>query len=252
MKKHGCISYDERGAGRPLVLVHGGFSDHWTNWEFVLPLWEREFRVISIARRGRGESVRSVDHSVGDEARDVARLLASFDEPVTLLGHSYGAHVALAAARMVPERVAKLVLYEPPGRGINVEDAMERLGALAGDWDRFSATFFGEVLLVPVEELRQVRESELWAPIVADAPASWQDIQALARYRFDAEEFRGLSMPVLLQTGTESPGHLYATEALAAVLPQVERMPLEGQAHEGMTTAPGMYARRVADWIGVD
>jgi pimeloyl-ACP methyl ester carboxylesterase len=96
-----------------------------------------------------------------------------------------------------------------------------------------------------------VRDSELWAPIVADAPASWQDIQALARYRFDAEEFRGLRMPVLLQTGTESPGHLYATAALAAVLPQAQRMPLEGQAHEGMTTAPEMYAKRVAEWISL-
>ena len=26
------VSYDRRGSGPPLVLVHGGFSDHETNW----------------------------------------------------------------------------------------------------------------------------------------------------------------------------------------------------------------------------
>ncbi len=249
MKKHGCISYNERGAGAPLVLVHGAFSDHWTNWEFVLPDWEKEFRVISVARRGRGESARSVDHSLLDEARDVAGLLETMDGPVTLLGHSYGAHVALAATRMVPERVAKLVVYEPPRRSLFASEAVGRLRTLVGDWDRFSAVFFGEVLLVPLEELRQLRASELWSPIVADAPASWQDIQAVSRYEFAAEDFVSLQMPVLLQTGTESPGHLYATEALAAVLPRAEIMRLEGQAHEGMTTAPEMYAERVAEWI---
>ena len=30
-------------SGPPLVLVHGGFSDHETNWEFVKPLFEKQF-----------------------------------------------------------------------------------------------------------------------------------------------------------------------------------------------------------------
>ena len=27
------VSYDKYGSGLPLVLVHGAFSDHKTNWE---------------------------------------------------------------------------------------------------------------------------------------------------------------------------------------------------------------------------
>lgn len=38
--EHHTISYDKYGNGPPLVLVHGGFSDHQTNWEFVKPLFE--------------------------------------------------------------------------------------------------------------------------------------------------------------------------------------------------------------------
>jgi hypothetical protein len=38
----------------------------------------------------------------------------------------------------------------------------------------------------------------------------------------------------------------YVTDALAAVLPDVRIQELAGQAHEGMTTAPEMYAEAVS------
>jgi pimeloyl-ACP methyl ester carboxylesterase len=39
------VSYDQYGSGPPLVLVHGAFSDHKTNWEFVKPFFEQQFTV---------------------------------------------------------------------------------------------------------------------------------------------------------------------------------------------------------------
>lgn len=39
-------------------------------------------------------------------------LIQSIGEPVFLLGHSYGAQTALAAAAEVPDCIRKLVLYE--------------------------------------------------------------------------------------------------------------------------------------------
>ena len=106
------VSYDQYGSGPPLVLVHGAFSDHKTNWEFVRPLFEKQFTIYAIARRGRGETDATVDHSLEDESLDVVALIQSIGEPVFLLGHSYGAQTALAAAAQVPDRVRKLVLYE--------------------------------------------------------------------------------------------------------------------------------------------
>jgi pimeloyl-ACP methyl ester carboxylesterase len=102
---------------------------------------------------------------------------------------------------------------------------------------------------VPAGELDEVRRSELWPPIVADARASLGDLRALTRYEFAAERFRGLRVPVLLQIGTESPRDLYVTDALAAVLPDTRIEELPGQAHEGMTTAPEMYARAVSRFL---
>src|SRR5688572_29869342 len=82
------VSYESYGSGPPLVLVHGGFSDHHTKWEFVRPFFEKQFTVHAIARRGRGETGATEGHSLEDEGRDIAAVIRAIGETVFLLGHS--------------------------------------------------------------------------------------------------------------------------------------------------------------------
>lgn len=244
---HGVnVQYDRYGEGPPLVLVHGSFSDHVTNWSFVANDLAERFTVHAVARRGRGATDATDDHDILDEGRDVAAVIRAVGEPVFLLGHSYGALVALAAAAEVPNRVRKLVLYEPPvpGTGAELLAQMEEHGR-KGDWDGVAATFFGEVLSVPAEELEALRESEAWSSIVADSPPSLEEVRAMKRSDIDAERFRGLSVPVVLQIGSESSRDFFFTDTLAPVLPDVRIEVLEGQAHEGMTAGPEQYAKAV-------
>jgi pimeloyl-ACP methyl ester carboxylesterase len=231
--------------------VHGAFSDHITNWEFVKPLLEAQFTVYAVARRGRGLTDATEGHSLEDERDDVIAVIRTIEEPVFLLGHSYGAQVALAAAASVPERVRKLVLYEGAWPSLVAERALTPLESLAqvGDWEGFSMSFFHDVLTVPMHELEALRATDLWAPIIADAPASLRDLRALSKYDFDAMRFRGLRTPAMLQIGTESPRSFYVTDALAAALPNARIGELHGQAHEGMTTAPALYAEQVSRFL---
>jgi pimeloyl-ACP methyl ester carboxylesterase len=245
------VSYDRYGSGPPLILVHGAFSDHKSNWEFVKSLFEKQFTMYAVARRGRGESDRTEDHSLEDESDDILAVIRSIDQPVYLLGHSYGAQAALLAAAKDPDRVRKLVLYEPAWPHVVDTTALARLEefARAGDWDGFAITFFHERLHVPLKDLNELRSTELWPPIIADAEASLRDLRALSRYDFLPGRFRELHIPVMLQLGTESPRHLYVTDALAAVLPNASIQELRGQAHEAMTTAPAMYAAAVTRFL---
>jgi pimeloyl-ACP methyl ester carboxylesterase len=249
---HGItVSYSRYGSGSPLVLVHGGFSDDITNWEFVKPILEKQFTVWAIARRGRGETDATAGHSLEEEAQDVVALVESIEQPVFLLGHSYGAQCSLAAAARLPGRVRKLILYEPPSPELLSAASLQKLEALAskGAWDEFTFRFFNETLLVPKSDLEQLRASELWAPTVGDAPATLEDLRALSRYNFSPARFQTLTCPVLLQVGSESPPQLYATKALEKALPNVRIETLAGQAHEGMTTAPEMYAESVSRFL---
>lgn len=245
------IGFERWGEGPPLVLVHGAFSDHRTNWMYVKPHLERHFTIHAMARRGRGATEATAGHGIEDEAEDVVALIRQIGAPVCLLGHSYGGHVALTAASRVPELVRKLILYEPPWPHLIEPTSLAALDPLAeaGDWDGFARTFFAEILSVPQSDLEALRGTADWSAILTDAPATLCDLRALSRYQFVPERFRELSIPVLLQVGSESPPNLYATDALAATLPDATIDTLAGQAHEGMTTAPELYAESVRRYL---
>jgi pimeloyl-ACP methyl ester carboxylesterase len=182
-----------------------------------------------------------------DEAKDLIAVLGAVGPPVLLVGHSYGAHVALLAASLVPERVRKLILYEPIWPHVFDRQGLQTLEGIAatGDWSAFTRVFFRDSLHVPLDELDQLRGTETWDQYVNDAKASLGDIRALASYVFDPERFAVINNPVLLQVGTESPRDLYVTDTLAAYLPKVRIEELKGQAHEAATTAPDLYAAAV-------
>ena len=247
------ISWEQHGRADapPLVLSHGAFSDHRTNWEFVVDRLAQEFSVYATARRGRGETDATRHHSIVDEAHDLIAVLKEIGTPVSLLGHSYGAHVALIAATEAPELVARLILYEPAWPSLASEAVLQKLRtrAEAGDWNGFCTYFFVDVLRVPAEEIDQVRQTALWQPILDDAPASLHDIAALSRLEVDLSNVEKLTMPTLLQTGSESPQELYLTDALARRIPNATVGILQDQAHEGMTTAPDQYVESVLGFL---
>ena len=114
-----CI--DSGGDGPPLVLVHGG-GDNAGTWHDLLPRLAEHGRVIAVDLAGHGRSDPDPDLGPARGPRfhdDVDRLLDELgitDEPL-LVGHSLGAPVVLALARLRPAR-ALLLLDGAPHRGI--------------------------------------------------------------------------------------------------------------------------------------
>ncbi|MGD9892116.1 MAG: alpha/beta fold hydrolase [Dehalococcoidia bacterium] len=245
------ISFERTGEGPPLVLVHGGFSDHMTNWASVKPLLQADFRVTALARRGRGETDRTDGHSLADEAADVAAVIEAEETPVLLLGHSYGALCALDAAALVPDRIAKLVLYEPPWPNALSDELVTRMEGLGSrrEWDALVEVFLIDGLQVPPDDVAALRRSAEWSMWTDDAEASLGDMRALVRHTVVPERYRTLTMPALLLAGTESPRDLYLTDALLANLPNARAVDLDGQAHEGMTTAPDQFVDAIAPFL---
>ena len=117
------LAYTRRGKGTPLVLLHGFPLDHHL-WDEVAPLLDDTFDLILPDLRGFGESA-TVDtpYTMDDYASDIAGLLDQLDiQKAAIVGHSMGGYVALAFARLYPERVSGLglvssqVLADPPER----------------------------------------------------------------------------------------------------------------------------------------
>jgi len=244
------VSYDKYGSGPALVLVHGGFSDHVTNWQECKTMLADRFTVYAFARRGRGETSATEGHSVQDEAADIIALLRALGEPAFLLGHSYGAVCALEAAAVCPEGVRKLVLYEPPGPEAWTAEQVARLESFAAreDWDGLVEAFMG-ILQVSPEEIAEIKATPFWGVWTQDAKATLNDLRALTKHDFDAERLRTLSIPVLLIIGSESPREIYLTDTLNAVLQDKRITTLEGTAHEGMTMVPDQFVAKISEFL---
>jgi 2-succinyl-6-hydroxy-2,4-cyclohexadiene-1-carboxylate synthase len=123
-----------RGAGRPLLLVHG-FTGRGTAWGSHATAFSRAFRVVTVDLPGHGRSGTAapdrmtVERTADDLATILDRLGAS---PAHVLGYSLGARVALWLAVAHPEAVTRLVL-ESPSAGI--ADAAEREARRVADDD---------------------------------------------------------------------------------------------------------------------
>jgi pimeloyl-ACP methyl ester carboxylesterase len=105
------LAYTRHGKGQPLVLLHGFPLDHYI-WEELVPLLENKFDLILPDLRGFGEST-TVDtpYTMDDFASDIAGLLDSLGiQKTAIAGHSMGGYVALAFARLFPDRVTGLGL----------------------------------------------------------------------------------------------------------------------------------------------
>ena len=105
------------GEGNPLVLMHGGpGTDHWT----LLPLrpLKDRFTLVFYDHRCNGRSVGAPvssmtwDNLTADA--DALRERLGF-ERWSVLGHSFGGHVALEYALRYPERLTHLVLMDTGG-----------------------------------------------------------------------------------------------------------------------------------------
>ncbi|MBK9927852.1 MAG: alpha/beta hydrolase [Anaerolineales bacterium] len=117
------LAYIREGKGTPLVLLHGYPFDHHV-WDDVVPLLKDSFDLIVPDLRGFGESTTvNTPYTVDDFASDIAGLLDQLGiKKTAIAGHSMGGYIALAFARLYPERmsglglVATQVLADPPDR----------------------------------------------------------------------------------------------------------------------------------------
>lgn len=105
------LAYERHGKGSPLVLLHGYPLDHHL-WDEVVPLLKDKFDLIIPDLRGFGESTTvNTPYTMDDFASDIAGLLDQLGiQKTAIAGHSMGGYVALAFARLYPERMNGLAL----------------------------------------------------------------------------------------------------------------------------------------------
>src|SRR5438552_8556454 len=151
------IAFDQSGQGPALILVAGATATRLSEASLATVL-APHFTVFAYDRRGRGESGDTAPYAVEREVEDLDALINEAGGSAFVFGHSSGAVLALEAARLLPTKITKLAVYEPPfivddSRPPVPENYVTRLTELISSGRRGEAVeyYMTRALRVPVE-----------------------------------------------------------------------------------------------------
>jgi pimeloyl-ACP methyl ester carboxylesterase len=213
------VEYFEQGTGQPVVLLHstGASSSQWRR--LAAELSDR-FHVIApdlYGYGGTGPWQGEGEISLAAEAAMIAALIERLDQPVHLVGHSFGGAMALRLAQERPELVKSLVLIEPVAfHLLRAGDAIDgqafdeisqvaagvaravACGDFQGGFGRFVDYWSGEGAWAAVPADKRAAMAQRLGKVALDF---WSALNDPARLRDLAE----LDLPTLVIRGGTSP-----------------------------------------------
>ena len=256
--------FRETGAGPGVVCLHSNAGSS-SQWRGLMASLAPACHVLAPDSWGSGKSPEWPSDRV-ITLRDEAALIEPVPEragaPFALVGHSYGAAIALAVALADPGRVRALALYEPTLFSLLAaevpltNDAEGILGAVArasaaldaGDTDAAARHFIdywmGEGAWQHTPEPRKpaiaasVVNVRRWAHALTTEPAP-------------LAAFRSLDIPVLYMVGQRSTASAHGVaRLLTKALPRVEVVVFEDLGHMGPVTHPEPVNAAIGDFLG--
>jgi pimeloyl-ACP methyl ester carboxylesterase len=207
------LEFDSAGSGEAVVFIHGGcVADSFLPLA-VEPALRDRYHVIRYRRRGHGGSTPIHGPiSIAEQAHDCLALLGALDvTQAHVVGHSYGACVALQLAVDTPRAVSSLALFEPLLLAVpSATQFFEAVGPIVKKYmagDRMGAVD-GFLSLVDGPDWRvEVSRTVPGGPEQAEKDAATgfeSDLPSLQEWRFGAEEAAKIKQPVLFLSGSES------------------------------------------------
>ena len=242
-----AIAFDRSGQGPALILVAAAFVTRADAASLAASL-APYFTVFAYDRRGRGESEDTPPYAVEREVEDLDALINEAGGSAFVFGHSSGAVLALEAARLLPPKITKLALYEPPfiiddSHPPAPEDYAPHLMELVSSGRRGEAVeYFMTQMGAPAEIVAQMRQSPMWPGLEKVAHTLPYDVTIMGNtQRGDPQPLRkwaSVTVPTLVMDGTvffgREESHVFlrhAAQELANILPDAQHRILEGQDH---------------------
>jgi pimeloyl-ACP methyl ester carboxylesterase len=251
----------DSGEGPALLFLPGSYSTP-AAWRPVQRLLQPSWRLITTSLCGYGGSSETrtrQDFGMAHEVRLVEALVERIASPVHLIGHSFGAAVALATALDGKVNVASLTLFEANPLEIMRERGHE---ALYQDTLRMSRDFEAAVDGGEADAPRRI--IDFWGnpgawtampePVKAycrdTAARNVLDWRAAFAYKPGAAEFAGVDVPVLVvRGGLANAAMVQITDGLLASLPRARAAVVQGAGHFLITSHPAPCAELLTSFL---
>lgn len=255
------IAFLDEGEGPSVLLAHCSAASH-REWAPLIDRLKDDWRILAPDFIGYGQSGPWPAEKPFSIEADVDALLAVADEagePLHLVGHSYGAALALEAARSLKDKVKSLTLVEPVSfHLLRLEDLpewqdVEALGQAVldpvakGDDKKAAAAFMGYWLgrwrwWIAPERFKNA--------IAATIPKVALEFSIAIDAKSTALDYAEIAAPTLLIKGSKTPPPTRAvTDLLGKTLPNVEVTTLKGAGHMSPFTHPKELNRLILDHL---
>jgi pimeloyl-ACP methyl ester carboxylesterase len=255
------IAYLDRGKGPSVIIGHCSSASH-KEWLPLIEALKRDWRVLAPDFIGYGRSDPWPAGKPFAIDADVSVLLALVKKtkgPLHLVGHSYGAALALEAARQLGPRVKSLTLVEPVAfHLLRLERRpewaeVERLGiavltAVTKGDDRAAAAAFMSYWL---SRWRWWLAPERFkAAIAATIPRVALEFTIPIDAQTGLSDYAEITAPTALIVGskTRAPARAVA-DMLGATLPNAKLEVLKGAGHMSPFTHPSEVNRLIVDHL---
>lgn len=184
--------YEERGEGKPLVMLHGDLFNL-ENFKGQVEDFASKFRVITPERRGHGRtSDVSALYSYPAFADDAIAFIEKLGlSSVYLLGHSGGASIALLVIVKRPDLVDKLVYVSGEYKSKTTQEQRREIRASTQE------DFFNQVPSALVESIQRVMPN--WQD---NFPILWEKMKEAftADWEVSSEQLALIKAPTLLMS----------------------------------------------------
>ena len=250
------------GEGAPAVMLHCSLA-HSGAWSGISAGLADRLSMTAIDLPGHGDT--EFDPALDMQAQSCETAIAvldSLDEPAHLIGHSFGATVALRCAIMRPDLVASLTMYEPvyfallaSGDPAAYEAEMAASAEFtkytaAQDWSNAVVTFMerwgsdGGFAAMPEGQQKYVLKT---------IPMIVENSRSVLVYReggVTLADVADVKVPCLLMDGGRSPEVIHRlNDLLEATLPNVERQVFQTAAHMGPISHAPEVGRAVRTFL---
>ena len=242
----------QRGTGRDLLFLHGAMATHHDWMTSPAESVGRSARVTLVDRPGHGLSRRP--RFLGTPRDQAAQIASGLDRlgvgPSTVVGHSFGAIVALALAERFPERVEGLVLVSPlvfpeprllehslfaPRSLPLLGPLLSRLGRRSG-FDRAALDWIQALMFSPAAVPAHWKETFPYGQVLDPDALVHEGEDAAAILPLSPAgtiDLRAVDAPVLILVGSSDRVVEQSRQgkALARSLPNAQLVELEGAGH---------------------
>jgi len=258
------FDYTDEGEGRSVALIHSSASSN-RQWQTLASALKSRRRVIAPNLFGYGATSSwngPTVQKVSDQAALVCAALEHVEGPIDLVGHSFGALVALETALVLGDRVGKLVLFEPnpfafldrPGYQEFYAEVLQlhqhvREHGLCGDWlivaERFADYFSGEGSWAAMSIERRLALAAALAPNLHE----WD---AVMDRNLSVSRWKTMTAPALLVWASDTRSSLRAVTAiLHGEYPHWESSQIERGGHMVPLTRPRVFNRHVERFLEI-